>query len=405
LRILYIVPFVPWQVKVRSFNLIPRLARGHEIYLACVSSAVPTEPQREYLQKHCAKVVHVWHSHARAVLRCAAALPTKTPMRIAYCASATASDAVRELLEEANPDIIYVERWRALQYVPQDTAVPVICDPTDSMTLYNSRLMRGGAWWERVVGWEEHRRFLDYEANLARRADICIFCSRVDMECVKRCAPEVRCALVPNGVDCESFRYKDDAEERPNTLVFTGSFKYRPNCLAVDFFLREIFPLIRAEVPEAKFVAVGNGASGYLGKYCGSAPGFEAVDFVAELRPFVASATVAVAPLTVGSGVSNKLLEGFATGTAVVATPVACGDLPVRNGEHLLIGANPKEFASRVTSLLKDRALRSRLAREARVLVEERYDWEVVTQKMESVMRELVAPGMMLRAEEVQLQA
>jgi glycosyltransferase involved in cell wall biosynthesis len=389
-KILYITPFVPWPVRVRTYNLIPRLARRHELHVVCVSSEAPNEEQRRYLERYCKKAVHVPHSRLQAVVQCVAALPTGTPMRMAYCKSGSARHAVRKILGEINPDLIYVKRWRPLQYVPEETEIPVLCDPTDSMTLYNRRLMRGGAWWERVIGWEEHRKFLDYEPKLARRADVSVFCSRVDMECVKERAPEARCELVPNGVDCEKFYFKKEEEEKANTLVFTGNFKYRPNWLAVDYFVREIFPLIRAEIRETKFLAVGNGASKFLAKYSGNSEGFAAIDFVPDLRSYLASATVAVAPMTVGAGVSNKLLEGFATGTAVVSTPLACGDLPVRNGEHLLLGNDSREFARNVITLLKERELRTRLARQARRLVEEHYDWGIVMHKLEDLMRELV---------------
>ena len=140
-------------------------------------------------------------------------------------------------------------------------------------------------------------------------------------------------------MDCEKYFFKEEGEEEPATLVFTGSFKYRPNCHAVKYFLEEIFPAIQKEVPAAKFLAVGNGAGAALAAYRGR-PGFEAVDFVPDLRPYLAKAAVVVAPLTVGAGVSNKLGEGFAVGTPVVATPLACGDLPVRTGEQLLIATS-----------------------------------------------------------------
>jgi glycosyltransferase involved in cell wall biosynthesis len=392
MRILYIVPFVPWQAKVRSFNLIPRLSRRHEIYLVCVSSSEPSAVQQVWLRKFCKKTVHVRHSGLKGMLQCAAALPTRTPLRLAYCRSKMAKEAVRRVYEEVRPDVVYVERWRALQFVPEGREAPVVCDPTDSMTLYNRRLMKGGAWWERLVGWEEYWKFLEYEGKLARVPDVCVFCSRIDMQCVKEQAPEVQYELVPNGVDCEKLFFKEESEEEPGRLVFTGNFKYRPNCHAAKYFLEEIFPRIRREVPGAKFMAVGNGAAKALAEY-GGRPGFEAVDFVPDLRPYLAKAPVAVAPLTVGAGVSNKLAEGFAVGTAVVATRLACGDLPVKSGHELLIAEGAEEFAKQSVKLLGDAGLRRQVALRARVLVEQQYDWEIVSKKMEAVMQRLVGTG------------
>jgi len=115
------------------------------------------------------------------------------------------------------------------------------------------------------------------------------------------------------------------------------------------------------------------------------------VDFVPDLRPYLAKATVAVAPLTVGAGVSNKLAEGFAVGTPVVATPLACGDLPVKSGEHLLIGTDSEELAMHTVKLLQDQKLRRRIALKARGLVETLYDWEIVTTTLESVLQGVVA--------------
>ena len=390
MKILYVVPFVPWEVKVRSFNLIPRLARKHEIFLVCVSGTEPRAQQKEWLGRYCEKAVHVQHSAARGLANCAAALPTRTPLRIAYCRSSAAREAVRHVFEEARPEVVYVERWRALEFVPRGIDAPIVCDPTDSMTLYNERMMRANGSWQRLLGWEEWRKFSRYEGRLARRASVCVFCSRVDMDCVKEQAPEVRYELVGNGVDAEKLYFKDPREEEPETIVFTGSFKYRPNRQAARYFLETIFPLVREARPGAKFVAVGNGATKALWRYHGRA-GVKAVDFVPDLRPFLSKASTAVAPLTVGAGVSNKLAEGFAVGTAVVATPLACGDLPVRDGEHLLIGKDAREFAAQVVRLLGDGRLRRELASNARRLVERQYDWEIVARKMEQVLESVAA--------------
>src|SRR5258708_20718924 len=110
MKILCIVPLVTWEAKVRSFNLIPRLSRRHEIYLVCVSSAEPTAVQADWLRKYCKKTSHVRHTRLKGMVQCAAALPTRTPLRIAYCGSKAANLAVRRVYREERPELVYVER-------------------------------------------------------------------------------------------------------------------------------------------------------------------------------------------------------------------------------------------------------------------------------------------------------
>jgi polysaccharide biosynthesis protein PslH len=385
MKILYVVPFVPWPLRVRSYNLIPRLARRHEVYLVCLTGvAAGGEDHLRELQGLCRGIRTVRHRKARAFMRCLAALATPVPLRMAYFASSGMRRAVRQVVTDFSPDVIYVERWRALQYVPEDTQVPVVCDPTDSMLLYNQRLMRTGNWLERLIAFEESLKFRKYEAKLAQRVDASVFCSGVDLDCVHQHAPDTKLALVPNGVDCRAFFAKQLREEDPNTIVFTGDFNYSPNRHAVNFFLGKIFPLIREQIPAAEFIAVGRGATGRVQVTRGAS----AVDFVPDLRPHIAKAAVAVAPITVGVGVSNKIAQAFAVGTAVVSTRLACGDLPVHCGEHLLIADDPTTFAARVVSLLRDPDLRSRLTLNARQFVEEKYDWEIVAARMEQLLLE-----------------
>jgi polysaccharide biosynthesis protein PslH len=390
MRILYILPFVPWHIRVRSYNLIPRLAKEHEIYLLCLSGSPEEDARAEPLRKYCRDIRLVRHHRSRALLQCAIALATPIPLRIAYFFSPAMQREVLNAAVEFSPDIIYTERWRALQYVPSDMSVPIICDPTDSMLLYNERLMRTGVWWERLVGFEESLKFRSYEGKIANRANAVIFCSRVDLECVRRLAPAARYDLVPNGVNRQEFFSKQPYEEEPNTIIFTGNFAYRPNRHAVYFFLQDIFPAVRQQIQAARFLIVGSGASRYLKSDSQKTPGVEVIDFVPQLRAYIAKAAVAVAPITVGSGVSNKLGEAFATGTAVVATSLACGDMPVRDGEHLLLADKPQLFAEKVVQLLRSPDLRSRLAMRARSLVEEYYDWDIVYRSMQRVMLDLV---------------
>jgi polysaccharide biosynthesis protein PslH len=389
MRILYILPFVPWSVRVRSSNLIPRLARRHTIDLVCLANSEHDLSKLNGIRAFCATTKCRMHSKTRALLQVAKALPTPVPLRMAYASSPAMEDSVRRLIESSAPDLIYIERWRGLQYVPLDCSIPVLCDPTDCMILYNKRLITGGSWWERMLGIEEYVKFLRYEPALARRANLTIFCSRLDRDCLLRTDPTLNCDILPNGVDCGRFFRKQDGEAEPGTIIFTGNFGYRPNVHAAVHFLERVFPAIQRGYPKVKFVAVGNAVTSKLKKYMNCAPSIELIDFVPDLRPHLARATVAVAPLTVGVGVSNKVLEAFSVGTPIVATALACGDLPARDGKHLFLASHPALFAERVLELLHNSSLRAKMADEGRTLVERDYDWEILASKLENLMHQV----------------
>jgi polysaccharide biosynthesis protein PslH len=391
MRILYILPFVPWSIRVRSYNLIPRLARRHIIDLVCLASSEEDAARLEEMRSFCGSATCVLHNKRNAIANALKALISPVPLRMAYASCEAMKKSVHQVLEANPPDVIYVERWRGLQYIPSGCEVPILCDPTDSMILYNRRLMSRGSWWERILGTEEYLKFFWYEPALAQKAHSTVFCSSLDRDCVLRRKPDLNCEIVPNGVDCKRLFRKHDGDAEPRTIIFTGNFNYRPNLHAVRYFLDKIFPAVQRECPEARFLAVGNAARVKLKMYANKAPAIRLVDFVTDLRPYLTKATLAVAPITLGVGVSNKVLEAFSVGTPVVATAFACGDLPVQDGKHLYIANGPRVFAERVLDLIHDCALRAQMAQQARILVEREYDWDVVTGKLESLMGRLVS--------------
>jgi len=386
MRILWILPFVPWPVKVRSFNLLPRISQRHDINLVCVASSEEDFARLGRLRDCCDSIRTGTYDRTGALARCLMSLPTRTPLRIAYVASSSMRQAVAQSIAEKRPDVIYVERWRALQYVPPETRIPVVCDPTDSMSLYNERLMRAGRSWERALGLVEYLKFRRTEPVLARTVAAAVFCSQADLDFVRRLAPDANLVQVPNGVDCDAFSPKRMGEEQFAEIFFSGNFLYSPNRDAVRHFLKDIFPRVKRKVPEATLTIVGNGAVKFIAAEAWHVAGIRVFDFVPELRPHLARASVAVAPLRVGAGVSNKLLEAFAVGTTIVSTRIGCGDLPCRDGEHLFLADDPVLFAERVVRLLENPPLGHAIAARAQAFVRAAYDWHIVARLMEEVL-------------------
>jgi glycosyltransferase involved in cell wall biosynthesis len=181
----------------------------------------------------------------------------------------------------------------------------------------------------------------------------------------------------------------------PNTLVFNGALTYSANYDAMRYFLSEIHPRIRREESAVSLTITGSTA----GVDLSALPLDRSVHLsgqVEDVRPLVAGASVCVVPIRQGGGTRLKILEAMALGTPVVATAKAAEGLAVTPEEHILIADDPAGFTAQVLRLLRDPALRQRLARDARRLVEGTYDWPAIgrqfTQLVETVARERARP-------------
>jgi glycosyltransferase involved in cell wall biosynthesis len=230
----------------------------------------------------------------------------------------------------------------------------------------------------RLRRWAAWRKFQRYERRLIRRFDVALLLSQDDVDIVRPfvAGRGVRLAIVPNGVDVAHHR-PGLVEPDRHRLVFNGSLTYEPNRDAMEFFVAEVLPTIRARVPELRLVITGAREPSFLDGRP-PPPGVELTGHLADVRPAVAGSWACVVPLRLGGGTRVKILEAMALGTPVVSTRKGAEGLEVRDGVHLLLADSAAELAAQTLRLIESPALRARLAADARRLVEERYDWRAI---------------------------
>ena len=176
--------------------------------------------------------------------------------------------------------------------------------------------------------------------------------------------------VIPNCINLADYSAVR-TELQPFSLIFTGSFRYMVNYDAMVWFLQNIYPLIRSEVPDVHLTITGDPA----GQTLPSMVGVTQSGFVPDVRPLIASAWATVVPLLSGGGTRLKILEAMALGTPVISTTKGAEGLDAKHGDSVLIADEPKEFASAVIRLFKEPGLREHLADNALQVVREQYDW------------------------------
>jgi glycosyltransferase involved in cell wall biosynthesis len=194
--------------------------------------------------------------------------------------------------------------------------------------------------------------------------------------------------VVPNGVDSHLFSdYMDIREARDKyklgdaqIVIFVGNMKYLPNSEAVELLSSSIAPKVLEQVQNVRFVVVGK-TSGIVRPSNLTFTGV--VDSVPEV---LAVSDVAVAPLLHGSGTRLKILEYFSCSLPVVSTSVGAEGLEVKNGTDIIIEDDFDRFSSAVINLLKDKSLRHRIGQAARMVATKKYDWQIVSRKLENIL-------------------
>ena len=259
----------------------------------------------------------------------------------------------------------------------QDPGRTQLPDPLDAGALRRAdaaALQRLRCW----ASWQKTRR---YEARLFRRFDLVTMVSEQDRAVCLADLPGYRgpVEVVPNGVDCEHNR-PGLAQPQPDALVFNGSLTYSANYDAMRWFLAEVYPRIKAQVPGVSLTITGSTHGVDLAGLALDDT-VRLTGFVDDVRIPVAEAGVCVVPIRQGGGTRLKILEAMALGTPVVATSKGAEGLDVADGEHLLLADDPEAFARRTVELLGNPALRHDLAANARRLVEDRYDWAAIGQR------------------------
>jgi glycosyltransferase involved in cell wall biosynthesis len=180
--------------------------------------------------------------------------------------------------------------------------------------------------------------------------------------------------VIPLGVDHRRFRYAE-TERDPATIIFSGRMAYFPNADAAQFLAKEIFPLVRMQIPNAQLRIVGADPPAAV-QALAQLPGVQVTGYVADLAGELQHATIAAAPLRAGTGMQIKVLEAMACGLPVVATRQVLAGVGAHHGQHALQGETSAQLAAAMVQLIQQPALRIQLARAAHLLVEELYTWE-----------------------------
>jgi len=399
MKLLFIVPYTPTLIRTRPYNLLRALARrGNRLTLLTLWTKPDELESADQLRSEL-EAVHAFPMPAwRSLVNSLRAMPTSEPLQAWYSWQPHLARQMSALINSARTsdpfDAVHVEHLRGVKYAlhlrsKSPANPPLVWDSVDSIgLLFRQSSTHSSKRLHRWLNQFELKRTEKMEACLMGRFRRILVTSQKDRAAFLAYSapdqPAANVTVMPNGVDLEYFHPITSLPRQADTLVVSGKMSYHANITMVLHLYQQIMPLIWQERPNTKLWVVGKDPGAEI-LALNHHPNVKVTGTVADIRPFLCSASIALAPLVYGAGLQNKIIEAMACGTPVVASHLAAEAFSAEENREIVVAREPAEFAEKTLRLLANPNLRQAIGTAGRQYVERCHDWNMIAAQLEEV--------------------
>lgn len=371
--------------KIRANYLLRSLAKTHRVTLVAFDPDLKTEPEA-----HDNVAVYPVHADPFRYVQLPQLIKYLSPVPLLFWRIKEIQSIIDNLPDHGKWDAVVAVQAPVGRYALRFHQIPRILDVDTALSYQlRERYQRQTTRLNRWRTWLSWYKAYRYESALFPKFHTCAVSSPIEVESVQALAGNRSAvSVLPNGVDCTHHR-AGLAEVQPHTLIYNGALTYSANYDAMRYFLAEIYPLIKQKTPDVALSITGSTQGVDLDGLRLDAS-VRLTGYVDDIRLLVAQSTACIVPLRQGAGTRLKILEAMALGTPVVSTSKGAEGLETVDNEHLLLADTPEAFADAVLRVKNDGDLRERLQRNARALVEQQYDWEIIGAQFVALVEEAV---------------
>ena len=393
MKILVVLPRFPYPLekgdKLRAYHQIVELSKRHEIYLFCVSHTKVAPESIDALRPYC-KGIRVARLN-RAICACNILRNwfASKSLQMGFWNTERSKRSYKAYEREVQPDVVYNQMVRTMPLVARSKR-PKVMDFQDALSMNTERRMeRSRGLWHYVLHYE-FKMLRSSEYNAFSFFDGLTIISETDSEAIPH-KKNGEIKIVPNGVDFDYFNTKafKPSGNQSFSIVFCGNMSYAPNVDAARYLVKEVMPLVWEEHPEATILLAGADPKSAVRALASER--VTVSGHVPDIRESYSSSKIFVAPMRIGSGLQNKLLEAMAMQLPCITTSLANTPLGATDGEHLLVGDDAETLAAHIVSLLDNVDRRAQIAASGNQFVQQHYSWSAAVEPLEKLLNAVVS--------------
>jgi len=360
-RILYLTHRLPYAPnrgdRTRAYHMLHEIAQWASVDLVSLVHDAEEASHVDELRGVTTSVTIAQVSRTSNIARAILALPTDKPITHSLLRAPGLRATIDRLVAERRPDVVLASGTGVapLAFLPGLAEIPFVLDMVD---VDSAKWAALATTHRPPLSWiyaREARVLRRFERLASLRARATFIVTEGERETLTAIAPDARTFVVGNGVDIASWRRPAHAttDEIAPAVVFCGVMNYAPNVEGTTWFARHVWPIVRSERRDARFQIVGLSPTTAIQRLASQEMGIEVTGGVPDVRPYLWSAAVSVAPLLTARGVQNKVLEAIAADLPVVTTPIVMAGLPEGIRMACTVATDPGEFARAVIDLLE----------------------------------------------------
>jgi len=392
LKILILDEWLPFPLengkKIRTFNLLSRLAPKHEILYMCYMKKPADSIKLSVIESMGIRVIPVEDRGAekgtlRFYLQVMLNMLSKKPFSSVYHIKKVFSRRLLEVIGSEKPDLIHCEWTNFAPFLEQTNGIPKLIVAHNVESEIWRRLSKNTSNpLLKIVAWQQAQRIEQLEKEWYPRVNQCIAVSERDSLVIRSYGASV--TVIENGVDVDYYSIPAETVDR-NRVFFAASFDSFSNQDAVEFFVKEILPRVRSVKPDISFWMVGKDPPDRLKRYAKKYPEVHFTGTVPDVKKYISKSAICMVPLRIGSGSRLKILEAMAMKKPVISTAIGAEGLRIDDGKNIILANRPDVFAAELLQLLDRPDQQRALGDKGFELVKSSYDWRMLAEKQNAI--------------------
>jgi polysaccharide biosynthesis protein PslH len=408
MNILLVSSYLPYPLfsggHIRLYNLIKELSDKHKITLICEKRDYQGDEEILEIKKFCKKIIAVPRKKQWSMKNVLKTGLSLSPFLITGHTSLKMRKEIERELNENQFDLIHVETSYVMQNIP-NTNIPLVLVEHNVEYLVYKRFADKAPLPLKPFLYVDVLKLKYWEEKMWKRAFKLVAVSEMEKKIMSEIRKDVN--LVPNGVDIDKFKVlKSEIRpfgfaqgENPKSeirILFIGEFKWVQNRDAIEWIIKGIWPKLREEfIPSMtdkgiKLWVVGRKIPDSIKELTTDKSVIFDENSPDKTEEIYQKSDIVLIPIRVGGGTSYKILEGMASGVPVVTTSLG-NALGAKENSEIVIANTSEEFVAKIKKLLEDKEFYATISRNARKLIEEKFNWEKIAEDLDSVYESVIS--------------